>query len=334
MSHNDFLKIYTREQSHWQDYVRRLVNLIEDLLKSKSIDFHVIEGRAKTVESVREKLNRPGKSYTNPAKNLPDLAGIRIVLYDKEGVDNAAQLIDAEFSVDEASSTDKSKELSPDQFGYLSFHKIISLPGSRLAMTEWSRFSEMHAEVQIRTVLQHAWASISHKMQYKRESEIPAVLRRRLMRLAGLFELADDEFLALRAVDRETRDSIAEKINQKNPTIPLDLVSISTWLPQSKYWEMIEQALDPSKNDIIDSAGLEFDGFDQLFDVTQKIGYKTIDDLDPSIETAVIKGNEFFKELNYPMLGDRAHFTATLLIASNLHVFSDQQDWPDRKSVV
>lgn len=325
MSHDDFLKVYTRDQSVWEDFVRRLVNLIEDLVKSESIDFHVVEGRSKTVESVREKLSRPGKSYENPSVDLPDLAGVRVVVYDKESLDKAAEVIDREFRVDASSSADKSKELSPDQFGYLSFHKVVSLPYERVAMTEWSRFSDMHAEIQIRTVLQHAWASISHKMQYKRESEIPAVLRRRLTRLAGLFELADDEFLALRAADREMRDSIAEEVDRKEFEISLDIVSISTWFPRSKFWHLIEEALGDSECVVM---SIDDENYEQLFSVAQKVGFKTIYELESALEKAMRNGKQFFEKIDCPMMGDRQHFSAVLLIAANLRFFKDMEDYP------
>ena len=101
----------------------------------------------------------------------------------------------------------------------------------------------MHSEVQIRTVLQHAWASVSHKLQYKRESEIPAALRRRLTRLAGLFELADDEFLALRLADSEVREKIELDVHEQRDAIPLDLVSIESWLQQTVLLGEISSAV-------------------------------------------------------------------------------------------
>jgi hypothetical protein len=51
--------------------------------------------------------------------------------------------------------------------------------------------------VQVRTVLQHAWASISHALQYKQEDDIPRALRRRLARISALLEVADEEFAEL-----------------------------------------------------------------------------------------------------------------------------------------
>jgi trimethylamine:corrinoid methyltransferase-like protein len=73
----------------------------------------------------------------------------------------------------------------------------------------------MHAEVHVRTVLQHAWAAISHSLQYKKEDDVPAALRRRLNRLAALLELADQEFTTLSAEHRalhQSRDPDMENV--------------------------------------------------------------------------------------------------------------------------
>ncbi len=126
-----------------------------DLLEANGIDFHVIEARAKTLESVKNKLSKPGKSFDDPEKQIPDLAGVRVVLYDKKEVSETAALIDKEFDVDSEASSDKLSELSHDQFGYLSIHKVARLKSNRKTMSEWSRFAEFHVEIQIRTVLQH-----------------------------------------------------------------------------------------------------------------------------------------------------------------------------------
>jgi ppGpp synthetase/RelA/SpoT-type nucleotidyltranferase len=49
-------------------------------------------------------------------------------------------------------------------------------------------------EIQVRTVLQDAWAIIDHHLSYKQESDVPKILRRKLNSLAGLVETAHDQF--------------------------------------------------------------------------------------------------------------------------------------------
>jgi len=56
----------------------------------------------------------------------------------------------------------------------------------------------LSCEVQVRTVLQDAWAIIDHHLVYKNEASVPKALRRKLNSLAGLFETADDQFQQIR----------------------------------------------------------------------------------------------------------------------------------------
>lgn len=80
--------------------------------------------------------------------------------------------------------------------------------------------------MQVRTVLEHAWAEIEHDLGYKANEEIPLVVRRRLNRLAGLLELADQEFGAIRT-DLETyARALLERIEASGASVPLDSFSL------------------------------------------------------------------------------------------------------------
>ena len=61
-------------------------------------------------------------------------------------------------------------------------------------------------ELQVRTILQHAWAEIEHDIQYKAVSVLPVQIRRRFATLAGLIEIADREFQAIQDDNRIIRD--------------------------------------------------------------------------------------------------------------------------------
>lgn len=329
--HDSFLAEYAETHEKWESFASRLRNLLVDLLNARDVGFHVVEARAKTVESVREKLARPGKSYANPLREIPDLAGVCVVLYDKQAVEAVEALIDSEFDVDIAASSDKLAELAPDQFGYLSVHKVVSLSQRRAAITEWKRFTDLQAEIQIRTVLQHAWASISHKIQYKRESQIPGVIRRRLMRLAGLFELADDEFLALRSRDAELRSQIEESIKTRQDEVPLDLISVEAFAANSDVIRRIGTIANQHGFRAITSSehpGVKNLGPAQLLEVATAIGCKTITDLESRLDAAAPSAEMFFKELDILMTGTPSHFAAVILIATNPKTFATPDQDP------
>ncbi len=193
---NPVVAAYERKQPAFNSFAKETKALISRLLSDADIRTSQIECRTKTIESLSKKLGRPDKSYSELA-SIPDLVGLRVIVYHPEDVDRAVALIKQEFDVDEESSGDVATRLAPHEFGYRSVHLVIRLLPNRGVLSEWRSFADLHAEVQIRTVLQHAWASISHSLQYKREEEVPSSLRRRLYRLSALLELADQEFTML-----------------------------------------------------------------------------------------------------------------------------------------
>ncbi len=190
----DFVEKYKKLKPTYDNYTVRLKLLIESLLIAENINYHLIEGRAKDVESFREKIRRKTSKYSNPLKEITDLCGLRIIVYYQKDIEIIDRIIKSNFKVDAENSVDKSKILNSNEFGYLSNHYVVELNDDRCNLTEWKPYESMWAEIQLRTVLQHSWAAISHELEYKSKYDIPDLLKRKLYRLAGLFELADEQF--------------------------------------------------------------------------------------------------------------------------------------------
>ena len=179
----DPIETYRKDRPRYVSFTARLDSLLEELLKLKSIRVHMIESRAKSVESLSEKIRRPGKDYSRDITSIPDLAGLRIIVYYQDDVEQVRDVIEQEFNIIERETAHQAEMYSPNQFGYLSIHLIGELKDSRLKLPEWQEYTGLRAEIQIRTVLQHSWAVVSHALQYKRESDVPFKLRRKLFRL-------------------------------------------------------------------------------------------------------------------------------------------------------
>lgn len=175
---------------------RKVEDLIRELIHADGLVAHDVVHRVKQQESAARKVkSNPGKygSY----EDLHDLLGLRVITYLASDVDKVVRLLRANFEVDESRSLDKQSGLDPDRFGYLSYHLVAKTNATRAVLMEWAPYDGIYFEIQIRSILQHSWAEIEHDLGYKSESGIPAQIRRRFARLAGLLELADSEFDAV-----------------------------------------------------------------------------------------------------------------------------------------
>lgn len=229
----DWRDKYAGALPSYEAFRRHMDTLLNELIQQSGIRIQVVESRTKTVESFAEKINRPSKNYTHPLEDLPDLVGLRVILYYADDVARVEELLNEEFAIHRAHSSDKRQELSPNEFGYLSVHHVVSLKPPRIELAEWKPYTGMKAEVQIRTVLQHSWAGVSHALQYKHEADVPLPLKRKLFRLAGLFELADEQFMEIRNQHASLEADIAEQIKEKHDKVPLNLTSLTLYMEQS-----------------------------------------------------------------------------------------------------
>lgn len=238
MPEADIVEQFTLLRPQYVAFTERTRSLIDELLKIHGIKTHLIDGRTKTVDSFREKIRRPGKSYTDPLAELPDLSGIRIIVYYLDDVEKVSDILSREFTVLESETSHLASEYSPDQFGYISLHSVVSLNTDREKLPEWKAYKGYRSEIQIRTVLQHSWAAVSHALQYKHESDVPKQLRRKLYRLSGLFELADEEFIAVRNETELLRTKTVHALEQGNIEVSLNSISLNEF---AKRWNKLEK---------------------------------------------------------------------------------------------
>ncbi|HEX9430768.1 MAG TPA: hypothetical protein VF944_10360 [Candidatus Bathyarchaeia archaeon] len=121
------------------------------------------------------------------------------------------RMLSDEFRIVERS--DKGAALiEEDRFGYQSLHYLVKFSARRSRLPEYETFSDAMAEIQVRTILQHAWAEIEHDIQYKSASVILAEIRRRFMALAGMLEIADREFQAIQDADKQLRAGARSRV--------------------------------------------------------------------------------------------------------------------------
>lgn len=200
---------YGKRRPLYQEFAEVVRFILQEELHSKSIRVHSIEVRAKSIESFRRKVSQPRESGFEEAARegalarITDLAGVRIITFFTRTLAEVDRLLHEQFEVLEIDN--KSEALKEaNKVGYHSVHYLVKLLPNRTELAEYSRFTELVAEIQVRTILQHAWAEIEHDIQYKSVEAMPTAIRRRFIMLAGLLELADREFQAIHDEDQKT----------------------------------------------------------------------------------------------------------------------------------
>ena len=173
----------------------------------------------KDVDSFARKASTPSEQnpdapkYKDPISEITDLAAVRVITFFPRTVGEISQLIQEEFEVIERVDHTVSAERE-ERLGYLSVHYLVRLAGNRNRLSEYRKYVDLTAEIQVRTVLQHAWAEIEHDIRYKSPSAIPHAISRRFMALAGLLEIADREFEAIQAEDDSVRTNARTLIRE------------------------------------------------------------------------------------------------------------------------
>ena len=221
-----------------QNEGRRLESKLKELLSDSRYKIHSVATRVKTRESFRHKISRPDKIY-NSLWDVTDVLGLRITTYVEDAIEPVAKLIEKNFAIDYMNSTDKRRFDDQTKFGYSSLHYVCSF-GS-----DYSSELPVEAkfEIQIRTVLQHAWAEIEHDIGFKASDCIPDEIRRRFSRVASLLEIADQEFVSICSDLKQYEAMITGNLGVvPDGTLPIDRISLNSFI-HSPDVEAIDQAI-------------------------------------------------------------------------------------------
>ena len=190
---------------------KEVYNTLKSTFEQAGLLVAAIEYRVKAEESLAGKLELKGGKYKSLA-DITDIIGLRVITFYTDDVDKVASAVERLFTVDWDNSVDKRKIHEIDSFGYLSLHYICSKEGFPY------RF-----EIQMRTVLQHAWANMNHDTGYKSGVEIPKMYLRNLSRLAGMLELVDEQFSLIRSELTDYRRRVRALVASGNlDDAPLD----------------------------------------------------------------------------------------------------------------
>ena len=214
-------------------YVRLAKNIkeaLETFMLEANISYLTVTYRIKDIDSFIEKIER--KNYKNPFVDIEDICGLRIICFYQKDVEKICSIVNKEFSISE--SEDKEELLNDDQFGYRSYHFIGKIKKNWLEAPNYRGLEDLKAEIQVRTILMHAWAEIEHKLAYKQKIHIPSHLKRRLFRISAKLEEADEQFEEIKIESENYREKMISDAKQKggefDKEIKLNLDSLQAFL--------------------------------------------------------------------------------------------------------
>lgn len=234
---SEILKSYDEKKDIYDSFALSLKSLLNTLIRDAGYSIHSLDARVKTRTSLNDKILRKDKYES--IEDITDVVGVRIITHYSDDVDQLARLIESEFEVDRQNSIDKRITMEPDRFGYLSLHYVVNLTDNRTDLKEYASYKNIKAEIQIRSILQHAWAEIEHDIGYKSVNGLPNEIKRYFSRLAGLLEIADDEFIKIKESISARQQEIANVLESGTGEDTLDLVSLREYIIKSKLLDRL-----------------------------------------------------------------------------------------------
>ena len=152
---------------------------------------HNTQSRVKEKRSIEEKLKRMGlkDSIFNAKDSLQDIAGIRVICYFVEDIYNMAGILKRQPDLVVIKERDYISHPKPN--GYRSYHIVLGIPVYCLDTMEY-----FPVEVQLRTMAMDFWASMEHRVCYKKNPDYREELEREFRRYAQVLEDIEMEFEA------------------------------------------------------------------------------------------------------------------------------------------
>lgn len=314
------IEIFLDSRDNYFALARYLEGLLPQLCLLVDIEPEKIETRVKDVESLRRKIEAH-PTYES-LTDVEDVRGARIIVFYESEVAKIKEMLKSQFDL--VSEEEHGVE-NPEVFGYRSSHLTLRLAAPRRDLEENQKYRDLKFEVQVRTVLQHGWAAISHKLDYRSEGEVPPDVRRKLFAISALLRIGDELFDEYRRSVEELRTSYQSAVEAGDfADVSLDLISLHTVWDSLDLTPVIDVAIRAGFNGVFDSAPyVKRVSFSHLLTVLQADGLTNLGQLTDVIrsfetyENLLTRFVEASKRLGYQPVAEPADVIAIALILEN-----------------
>ena len=209
------LNVYDGQRDAYENNAKDLKQRITDALnEDPRIHVHAISWRVKDRDSFERKLRK--KLRTEPALIIEDVIGLRIITYFRDDAPWVERALRGKLNVLEGTYVNKAETLDDTEFGYRSIQFVATMPWAAgnddlpellRASVRQPPLSPAVVEIQIRSVVEHAWAEIEHDLSYHAPGRVSRSVRRRFALTAALVENVDEQLISIRnevTLDRPT----------------------------------------------------------------------------------------------------------------------------------
>ena len=268
------LEEYRAKQPVFERLKAIVIEQLQGCLTKNNIIVSGLEARIKTEDSLAGKLTLKGYKY-HSLDDITDILGARIITFYSDEVDLISALVERMFEIDWINSVDKRKMLEIDRFGYMSLHYVCRIPESVYKDPNMPELNQLKFELQMRSTLQHVWANMYHDMGYKSDVEIPMEYQRNMIRLAGMLELADEQFSLIRRELNDYRRNVQSLVASGNfDEVTLNGDTFRSYLELKPFHRLAERIA------AINQAELYEDSLMPYYKVFYLLGMKTVGDIE------------------------------------------------------
>lgn len=268
------LEVYRTSLPIYEKLLSIVLERMRQCLNDNHLHIAGLESRIKAEDSLTNKLELKGYKYKT-ISDITDIVGLRVVTFFSDEVDVISALVEKIFEIDWDNSVDKRKMLEIDRFGYMSLHYICRVPETMYHDPDMPQLNQIRFELQMRSMLQHMWANMYHDMGYKSDVEIPKEYQRNMNRLAGMLELADEQFSRIRKEINNYRRNVQSLVASGDfDDVPLNGDTFRSYLELQPFKRLTEEIAG------INQAEIYEDSLDPYYQVLLRMGMRTIGDVE------------------------------------------------------
>jgi ppGpp synthetase/RelA/SpoT-type nucleotidyltranferase len=213
-----FVEEYETKKNTYQVFAGAVEAILEVLLQKNGLKYQ-ITAREKSLDSLREKLSDGNLPALDSVTDVQDLAACRVLFYLETDIERFARYIYDEFEVlkrdDRYSTSD-----------YNAVHLIVKLKDNRTGLPEYAQFAGMLCEIQLTTILYHAWSEMAHDIIYKPPSDLPKFDEHAYESLRKRFKAVMEDHIKKASYDFEFIYRQFEKIKKGTSVFDSDFLAL------------------------------------------------------------------------------------------------------------